>query len=389
MVGAGPAGSATAVFLRQRGHDVLLVDEARFPRDKICGESVSPGAWPLLAALGAAARVRALDPFPLLGMRLTSPDGTAFAGAYPAGPESGFAVLRRRLDATLLDVARDAGVEVREGVRVKGLDAGGPLQGLECDEGGSPLRLEARLVVGADGRRSIVARQLGLLHGHPRMRRFAVRGYWEGVQGLTHAGEMHVVPGGYCGIAPLSPTFANVTFVLHQRDMAAARGDLGGFYARSLQKRWPRLAPRLSSARLVSPPSAIGPLALVARKASAPGVLLVGDAAGFFDPFTGEGVTLALRSAEMAADVGHEALAADTTSDLEAYDRRRLLATRDKFRVNRLLQVLVGWPSLADAVSHRLARRPDLADRFVAIAGDLAPARSAFDARFLWSLLWA
>jgi len=100
-------------------------------------------------------------------------------------------------------------------------------------------------------------------------------------------------------------------------------------------------------------------------------------------------VTLALRSAELAALVADRALRAGTTADLSAYDRERDAATRDKFRVNRVLQQVVAWPTLADAVAKRLASRPDLADRLVGIAGDFIPARSAFGPKFLWDLLTA
>jgi flavin-dependent dehydrogenase len=192
--------------------------------------------------------------------------------------------------------------------------------------------------------------------------------------------------GGYCGIAPLSASVANVAFVLDRREMAAAAGELEAFYRGTL-RRWPRIAERLRRARLLAPPRAIGPLALVARRVSAPGVMLVGDAAGFYDPFTGEGVTLALRGGEMAAEVASRALRSGDTRDLSAYDRERDRATRDKFRLNRVLQSVVQWPGLSNAVAARLARRPDLADQLVGIAGDFVPARSALGPRFLWSLL--
>lgn len=397
MVGAGPAGVAAAVFLRQRGHDVLLLDAACFPRDKVCGEGISPEAWRLLDALGAAGRVRALAPFALRGMVLTAPDGTRVAGDYHRDPaEAGFAVRRLRLDAALVEHARASGVEVCTGTRVAAVEpraddvvlrvrGDGEDEGAEADAARS---LCARLVVGADGRGSVVARALDALRPHPRLRRFAVRGHWEGVQGLGPHGEMHVGGGGYCGVAPLSPTAANVAFVLDRRAMAEAGGDLPGFYRRTLG-RWPRLRERLQRARLLEPPRAVGPLALVARRLEAPGIALVGDAAGFYDPFTGEGVTLALRSAELLAGAAHEALARPGLPDLRAYARGRGAATRDKFRLNRLLQRVVAWPALADAVAHRLARRPELADRLVGIAGDFVPARGALGLAFAWDLLRA
>src|SRR6266571_3707877 len=356
VVGGGPAGVAAAILLRRRGHDVLLLDAARFPRDKVCGEGVSPEAWRLLDLLDAVPAVRALRPHPLRGMALTAPDGTAFRGEYGPAREPGFAAPREALDHALLGCARRAGVELEHG---RGSEAWG-----------------ARLVVGADGRRSRVARSLGLLHEHPWLRKFALRGHWEGMEGLCEYGEMHVAAGGYCGVAPLSFTRANVAFVLGRLDIRAAGGDLERFYRETIRSRWPRIGERLARARLAGPPRAVGPLALVARRVSAPGAVLVGDAAGFYDPFTGEGVTLALRTAEMAAEEADRALRAGRTDDLRAYDRRRDEATRDKFRLNRLLQGVVAVPELSNFVARRLSRRPDLAHQLVGIAGDFVPART-------------
>jgi flavin-dependent dehydrogenase len=362
------------------------VDEARFPRDKVCGEGVSPEAWRLLARMGADAAVRALRPRPVRGMKLTAPDGTAFRGEYAGAREPGFAVRRWCLDRALLESARAAGVVVREAVRARDLLArDGVVQGVVVEAGGAMERLDARLLVAADGRRSVIARKLGLLREHRRLRKFAVRGYWMGVEGLTDHGEMHVTRGGYCGIAPLGDEEANITFVLDQDEMRAAGGGLADFYLRTLE-RWPRVRERLERASLTSPPRAIGPLALEARRVSAPGAVLVGDAAGFYDPFTGEGVTLALRGAEIAAEVAHRALTNGAT-DLRLYDRLRDDATRDKFRLNRLLQRVVAWPVLANAVAKRLSRRPDLADRLVGIAGDFVPARTAMGVGFLYELV--
>src|SRR2546428_395654 len=125
VVGGGPAGVAAAIFLRNRGHDVLLLDAARFPRDKVCGEGVSPEAWRLLDRLDAVPAVRALRPHPLRGMALTAPDGTTFRGDYGPAREPGFAASREALDHALLGRARQAGVEVRGGARVTALRLAG------------------------------------------------------------------------------------------------------------------------------------------------------------------------------------------------------------------------------------------------------------------------
>jgi menaquinone-9 beta-reductase len=385
VVGAGPAGVATAILLRQLGRDVLLLDAARFPRDKVCGESISPAAWPVLERLGAAAAVRELHPQSIRGMTLTAPDGSSFSGAYGGGTRLGFAVSRFDFDRVLVETARRAGVDVREGVRVTDvLKRERRVAGVRCGDEGTDI--EARLVVGADGRGSIVARRLGLLREHPRLRKYALRGHWEDASDLGPWGELHVGGGGYCGVAPLSATRANVACVLDQRELRAACGDLEAFYRARLAA-WPGVAPRLTGARLEGPPRAIGPLALENRGATAPGALLVGDAAGFFDPFTGEGVTLALRSAEWAVSAAHAALDRRDVSGLEAYEHTRWRATRDKFRLNRLLYQTIARPRLANFVGHRMASRPGLADRLVSLAGDFEPARAGLGLGLAWRLL--
>ena len=113
----------------------------------------------------------------------------------------------------------------------------------------------------------------------------------------------------------------------------------------------------------------------------------MGDAAGFHDPFTGEGVTLALRSATLAAETADAALRSGKLTDLSSYDRRRHAATRDKFRFNHMLQHVVGWPSVANLLARRLATRPALADRLVAVAGDFVPARNVLGASLIWDVL--
>src|SRR5262249_47690336 len=160
------------------------------PRDKVCGEGISPGAWPLLRDVGADRGVAALRPRPLFGMRLVAPDGTSLRGHYRSH-EPGLAVRRARFDRALLGAARSAGGEVHEGVRVTALRReGDAVRGVVCENGHGPEPVAARLVVGADGRRSVVARQLGLLREARRLRKFAVRGYWRGMEGLGELGEM-------------------------------------------------------------------------------------------------------------------------------------------------------------------------------------------------------
>ena len=201
---------------------------------------------------------------------------------------------------------------------------------------------------------------------------------------------MHVGFGGYCGIAPLGARCANVAFVLDRRAMARAGGDLEAFYRETIAARWPALHERLAGATLLAPPRAIGPLALVARKACGPGRAARRRRRRLLRSVHGRGRDA--RAPQRGARGGDGARAhsrSGRTDDLDAYDRARDRATRDKFRLNRLLQHVVAWPELADSVARRLARRPDLADQLVGIAGDFVPARSALGPGFLWRLVRA
>src|SRR5581483_5171604 len=109
------------LLLQQRGHDVLLVDEARFPRDKICGEALSPGAWRVLESLGATVDITRAGTRALAGMTLVAPNGTSFSGRYEGGRRFAYSIERQTLDGLLLGRARRDGVEVREGVRLVAL----------------------------------------------------------------------------------------------------------------------------------------------------------------------------------------------------------------------------------------------------------------------------
>ena len=220
VVGAGPAGAATAILLAERGHQVVLLDRARFPRDKVCGEYLSPEASRILDRLGVLKAVEAAGARPLRGMRIVAPDGTLIVGDYPTrGPRRGYrdhalAVPRRTLDAVLVGRARELPVTVREGFRVTDLVFDGALDGRRVtgvdglwtpasERPAAPERLEARLVVGADGRTSAVARRLGLVSPHPWLARLALMTYAEGVAHDPERGEIFIAPPVYSILNPV------------------------------------------------------------------------------------------------------------------------------------------------------------------------------------------
>jgi flavin-dependent dehydrogenase len=397
VVGAGPAGAATAILFAERGYTVALLDKARFPRQKICGEYLSPEAARTLDRLGVLKDVDAAGAQPLLGMRLVAPDGTRLRGAYPTtGPWRGYrdhamAIPREVFDCVLLDRARSMPIEVRERHRVTALTIDGDqVTGVVGTDGdGRPLEVTSRLVVGADGRASIVARSLGLVRPH-RLKRLALIQDVEGLGGFDHMGEIYVDPPDYSILNPVAPGLVNLSLVVPLSHARPYEGRLEAFFrARLMQLR--HLMPRLQGMRPAGPVMAMGPLAYRVGEPRHGGVLLAGDAAGFYDPFTGEGLYTALRSAELLVDVASGALAHGDVSARAlapyALERRRL--RRDKEWITRALQFIIARRPLATYAAHALARRPVLLDALMGVIGDFVPPRALLRPSILRQLLHA
>jgi flavin-dependent dehydrogenase len=177
-------------------------------------------------------------------------------------------------------------------------DAAGRATGVRVRENDRESTITARIVVGADGLRSIVGKRLGLSRASRWPRRIAFVTHYRGVQGIGDCGEMHVARDGYCGLADVGGGVTNVAVVVPHRLAAAARGDADGFLAQWLAAH-PALAERVQGATRVSDVRVTGPFASHASHAWARGAALVGDAADFYDPFTGEGIYSALRGARV------------------------------------------------------------------------------------------
>ena len=310
IAGAGPAGSLAALILARAGLRVRLFDRARFPRHKLCGDTLNPGALAVLQ--------RHLDVSPLIaksdvidGMILTGPRGVTVRATYGDGV-AGRAITRDVLDHWLVAQAIDAGATLEEHVTVKeAAIAEGRIAGLTVANGHGPVTHPARLVIAADGRRSNVAIGRGLSHQPPRPRRWAIGSYFTGVSGLTALGEMHVRRGHYIGVAPVPGGMTNACLVIPH-----ASGDQPFGAPAEVLRRYlgddPQLGPRFAAARAVTAPTTLGPMAVEASAAGEPGLLLAGDAAGFIDPMTGDGLHFALRGAELAAAVALDVLAGRT-----------------------------------------------------------------------------
>ena len=398
IVGGGPAGASTAFQLARRGINVVVVERATFPRSKPCAECLSPQASRLLADMGALEELEPRGVW-LRGMMVRSPNGTLARGDYDAThgfrPSSdaggGLAIQRDVLDATLLRRARLAGADVLEQTRVVDVvtDARGAVRGATVLNANAQREdLGARVVVGADGLRSVVARRLRLARTYAWPRRISLVAHYRDVDGLTEYGEMHIESDGFVGIADVGNGVTTVAAVFPVRRAKEISRSRTAFLDRWIASK-PHLAPRFARATHQGPVTAVGPFVSHAKRASHPGALLVGDAADFFDPFTGEGIYAALRGGELAADVICQALdcsAADTRERFAEYDVARRREFGGKWWVERLIGVGVAFAPIANRAARALSAQKELADLLVGVTGDFVPPSRVLNAAYLAKL---
>jgi flavin-dependent dehydrogenase len=335
-------------------------------------------------------------------MEVRAPSGMTIIGDFGAVPQyrpyhaRGLAIPRTTLDHILLQQARTSGAEVIEGERVTDLirNADGAVSGVRSlGADGEPRAHNARIVIGADGLRSIVARRAKLAQQSRWPRRIAFVTHFRGVSGVGPRGEMLVERDGYMGIAVVGDGSTNVSLVLEQsRFTKRYSRDASGDGGADVMMQWiaghPHIAARFSAAERVAPVQATGPFASRATKAWAPGVALVGDAADFFDPFTGEGMYSALLGAESLAHHVPRSLGGDGRA-LPEYDRWRRAELSPKWRVEWLIAIAVANPWWMERAARAFARRPDLGHLLVGVTGDFVPAREVLRAGYIAPLILA
>ena len=373
IAGAGPAGTMAAIVAARAGARVLIVDRETFPRHKLCGDTLNPGAVRLIDSFGLNGGPMS-SAFRLAGMRVTGPR-RAIEARYAEG-QTGLAIRRRDLDLWLLEGAIAAGAHFESGLVAREVlidESAGPahVRGLAFSRrgAGARLRIPANFTIAADGRSSAIARSLGLSR-HPRWpRRWAFGLYASGVGEVGDLGEMHIQDGGYLGIAPLGDGTCNVCAVTSRRPTGLAPGAV---VQRAIASD-ARLRARFDRARFETAPVVVGPLAVDATAPGVPGLLLAGDAAGFVDPMTGDGLHLALQGAVLAA---REAISALDSGDLSGAVSRLDQARRDalarKQRFNRVLRRLVASPAAIEVAALGSRVAPGVIRWAIRYAGDAA-----------------
>ncbi len=415
VVGGGPAGSSTAWHLAKLGLDVCVIDRASFPRAKACAEYLSPEGARVLHEMGALREIELLIDKPstnglesscaaaLTGMEVHAPSGEVIRGEFIASHgfrgfrDRGIGVRRELLDKLLLDRVRTTSATVVEQAKIEAIhqDHNGAVVGARIRTVDGLKDIRTGMIIGADGLRSTVSRRLGLAHTSRWPRRYALTTHFSGVGGMSSMGEMHVTRDGYLGIAPVGGDVVNVALVVSSASAVAMRGNTEKFLLHWIG-RHSLLSSRFEDATRVSAIKAVGPFASRAKRAWARGAMLVGDAADFFDPFTGEGIYAALKGGELVAPFAQEALHFLNAKSLRraelalrAYGASRRESFTGKWRVEKIVGAAVSMPTLMNYAARVLGRDKELADLLVGVTGDFVPPSAILSARNILRMLGA
>ena len=395
VIGGGPAGCSAAIGLSRLGYNVVLCDQAKFPRDKVCGEFISPAADPILDRLGILSRIETLNPKRLKGVSISSFEGKEFSIDYPFQPglaerPTSLSVSRYELDSLFVEEAKRAGVEVREQYKVTEFlfEDDCVIGARGWDGSKTSFSIHAPLVIDAGGRNALSLKKFHLKEEPVGAVKIAMAAHWEGAQIADDYCYMHVSDPGYTGISNVGRDRANVVLVVDRHSMNGENPDK--FYLDTVMKNSQRYK-ILRNAKCLESVRTVESLAFSVKSLPCGGLLMVGDAMGFIDPFTGEGIYLSLRSSEIAVEVAVKALENFNFSRdaLNIYEVRRKKEFDKKFLLSRILQKLICNQFFCNQVVRALKGDRGLAEKLVGVIGDLEPAETVVSSRFLLQLVAA
>ena len=364
IIGAGPSGSATAIGLARRGYDVALIDKQTFPREKLCGDFINPINWGVFADLGVADRVRAVPHGKVTGFRITGCSGRDAEACFRSRdcePSIGLGLRRAVLDQLLLERAVELGAAAHLGCRIEKLSRSGDGWHLKVKE----ENCQAKVLIGADGRNSWVAQQLGLNHSA------AIQGRSVGFQSrLRSAGvtrgqiQIHLFPGGYAGVVELGDGTITLGMAIDKRRLGRERGADFVFNKLAQNTYLKEIIERSNGAAELS---SVYPVYFAKRRSVTDHALLVGDAARVSEPVTGEGIYFAMRSGLLAAETIDLALRQQNlgANGLAGYERACRRAFRSRLALNSFLRFAVYRPALVDLLIRLSAKNARFLDSLV------------------------
>lgn len=382
IAGGGPAGAATAIALRQRGIDCLLVDRAAFPRDKVCGDVLLPEARAGLRALNLDLSSLQQRTYACTGVRYAGAKGPQVSGDFrtQAGPQPWWMIRRRDFDDWLLAQACRAGADVVEKTAVAGvIRENGVTTGVTLRSADGRTRtIKTRVVVGADGASSVVAREVGAFSRPPEHTCLAARAYVRGIRLPAPYLEVFTTPRvlpGCAWIVPIGPDEANVGIGMVQAT-AQRLGCTPQAMMDALISESPLLSERLQGCDPLRLDGWVLPAATEGRRLAGMGWVLVGDAGAMVDPFTGHGIQNAIVAGAMAATAIGDAISTGDLGRLAAYETQCRQAFAPEVDRGWMLQQLHARPRLVDAAIRTCASHPGLRGLFLSLVGHAEPRRA-------------
>ena len=400
IVGGGPAGATAALYAKRRGLKTLLLDKQRFPRDKVCGDALSGRSVAVLRDLGLLEKVRELPGALVQTVTFGSPNHTVVnIDLKSSGLEHvpmGFVIRREVFDNFLFQEAREVADTCIEEFSVRELVVEtGEVRGVRGNRAGNGEMIEfrSRIVLGADGFNSIVARKMGLYNHDPRHWVVALRCYYRNVSDLTDHIELHyldeVIPG-YFWIFPLENGYANVGVGMLHEYIRRRKVNLKIALENAIRD--PVFEDRFKESEAVGEPVGWNlPVGSKHREIFGSGFMLLGDAAGLIDPFTGEGIGNAMYSARLAVETSEEAYAADDFSGefLSRYDERLWGAIGAELKLSHKLQQLGRIRFLLNFVIRKAARNEEVRNTIGAMIVNEVPKEKLVNPMFYLKLLFA
>ncbi len=373
VVGAGPSGSAAASALAQKGHDVLLLDRQSFPRDKACGDGIPAQAIEYLYSLGMEEQIREAEFYPVNRLLLSSPREMVLEADLKPGNEYGadsYIVPRINFDALVQQYAVDSGAEFCQARVKEPIVEEGKVVGVRARINGSEEDIRAKIVIGADGVTSVIARALRPDKHEDKHRAIALRAYIEDIEELPHEVEFYlykdILPG-YAWIFPIGEGRANLGLGMRLDKFRNINSKLEEMVDIFLEM--PAIKKRLKRGGELKD-VAVWQLNFGSQnmQRAYDGALLVGDAAGLINPLTGGGIANGLQSAMLAAETVHEAIRNDDFSleKLAIYEKNCEDAIKGNMRKSYTIQrSLLYMPVLVDILVRWGGSNSTIAKTFV------------------------
>ena len=377
IIGGGPAGCSAATRLASRGLRVVLLEKDRMPRQKLCGEFITPECFPTLDRLGLMDQLLASGAKRISRLSLVAGNGRHVEAPISEVSHRPFALSlsRARFDHMLFEGAKRAGAMCLERYSVKRcVYRDGRVSGVEAMSlgNGNSVRFDAPIILDASGRNSRISLKASdRVGGRRGSRPFALKAHLSGVEGITDQVELYFFHGGYGGLSLIEDGLANLCFITNEATIKRASGDplsvvRQTIFGNSLARE------RLGGAKTVGKWVSGGPL-LFGRTTPVVDLIAIGDAGGMIDPFTGTGIQIALRSGELAAEAIVGSLNSNSSertpddvarpSDLMAevqlgYRRRYEREFGKRMKIAGLLRVPAFSPSVASLFGRVLSAAP-------------------------------